>query len=100
MGRSIPVSSAGNVFHVSPIFIYTSDNTRGSSHTLVQSAGNVFFIDVQPAYISETSHEVDAISLFQMWEMFSQINLDFTYIRDLTQVKSRISVMSAGNTFQ
>ncbi|CAI9617563.1 unnamed protein product, partial [Staurois parvus] len=69
--RSIPVLSAGNVFHVSPIFIYTSDNTRGSSHTLVQSA-----------------------------EMFSQISLDFTYIRDLTQVKSHMSVLSAGNTFQ
>ncbi|CAI9581332.1 unnamed protein product [Staurois parvus] len=43
---------------------------RGSSHTLVQSAGNVF-----------------------------HISLDFTYIRDLTQVKSHLSVLSAGKHF-
>ncbi|CAI9549071.1 unnamed protein product, partial [Staurois parvus] len=69
-GRSIPVSSAGNVFHVSPIFIYTSDNTRGSSHTLVQSAGNVFHRS--PACI---------------------------YIRDLTRGRCYIPVLSAGNVF-
>ncbi|CAI9622662.1 unnamed protein product [Staurois parvus] len=32
--------------------------------------------------------------------MFSQTKLNFTYIRDLIQVKSYMSVLSAGNTFQ
>ncbi|CAI9614034.1 unnamed protein product [Staurois parvus] len=32
--------------------------------------------------------------------MFSRTKLDFAYIRDLTQVKSHMSVLSAGNIFQ
>ncbi|CAI9584246.1 unnamed protein product, partial [Staurois parvus] len=52
-GRSNPVLSVGNVFHVSRIFIYTSDNTRGSSHTLVQSAGNVFHRSPACIYIRD-----------------------------------------------
>ncbi|CAI9604791.1 unnamed protein product [Staurois parvus] len=31
--------------------------------------------------------------------MLSQTKLDFTYIRDLTQMKSHMSFLSAGNTF-
>ncbi|CAI9613342.1 unnamed protein product [Staurois parvus] len=49
----IPVQSAGNVFHVSPIFIYTSDNTRGTIHTLVQRAGNVFHRSPACIYIRD-----------------------------------------------
>ncbi|CAI9543011.1 unnamed protein product [Staurois parvus] len=57
-GRSlIPVLSAGNVFHRSPIFPNIRDLTRGRSHIPVLSAGNVFQTSSVVQDIRDLTHQ-------------------------------------------
>ncbi|CAI9539858.1 unnamed protein product, partial [Staurois parvus] len=92
------VQSAGNVFHISPIFIYTSDNTRGSSHTLVQSAGNVFHVSPIFIYTSDNTRG-SSCTLVQSAGNVFHVSPIFIYTSDNTRGSSRTLVQSAGNVF-